>query len=126
MSYKEISRRCKVAVIPGIVLSTIVLSGCMHEGTGSSSSMNSNSGVPMSANANSAPSPAPAAALESREPDRYSVVTTITVQPTGSTPQTNIPPIQFAFARNDTQRRVSFKLPDPIGEVIYLEQPPMK
>jgi hypothetical protein len=65
-------------------------------------------------------------AIEAREPDRYSVTNTITVQPTGSSPQTTVPPLQFTFARIGTDRRVSFKLPDPVGEVIYLEKTPLK
>ena len=64
--------------------------------------------------------------IEAREPERYSVTTTITIQPTGNAPQANIPPLQFAFARMGTDRRVSFKLPDPVGEVIYLEKSPLK
>jgi hypothetical protein len=66
------------------------------------------------------------ATVEPKEPDRYSVTTTITVQPQGNTPQANIPPLQFSFARTGTDQRVSFKLPDPVGEVIYLEKPPLK
>src|SRR2546425_12847012 len=94
----------------------------MHEGTASTTNSTSNPNVAASANAN----PAPTATLEPREPERYSVMTTITVQPTGNAPQTNIPPLQFSFARMDTDRRVSFKLPDPVGEVVYLEKSPLK
>ena len=127
MSYAEISKRCTVAFVAGIALATIILSGCMHEGTGSGTNSNSNSNVAATANANNAPTIAtPPATLEAREPGRYSVVTTITIQPTGSAPQTNIPPLQFSFARMDTARRVSFKLPDPVGEVVYLEKSPLK
>src|SRR5438876_10888541 len=98
----------------------------MHEGTGPTTNSNSNSNVAASANANTAPIAPREATLEAREPARYSVVTTITVQPTGNAPQTNIPPLQFSFARMDTDRRVSFKLPDPVGEVVYLEKSPLK
>src|SRR4029077_11235801 len=54
------------------------------------------------------------------------LTSTITIQPTGNSPQANIPPLQFSFARMGTDRRVSFKLPDPVGEVIYLEKSPLK
>jgi hypothetical protein len=54
------------------------------------------------------------------------MTTTLTVQPTGTSPQANIPPLQFAFAKLGSDRRVSFKLPDPVGEVIYLEKAPLK
>jgi hypothetical protein len=127
MSYAGINKRCTVVLVAGMALTTITLSGCMHEGTGSTTNSNSNSNVAANANANTAPIAATRpAALEAREPDRYSVVTTITIQPTGSAPQTNIPPFQFTFARRDAERRVSFKLPDPVGEVVYLEKSPLK
>lgn len=100
------------------MLGAILSSACATAGTNTATVSNSNAAAP-------APPPAPAP-LEAREPDRYSVATTITVQPTGNAPQTNIPPMQFTFARITDQRRVSFKLPDPVGEVIYLEKPPLK
>ena len=99
-----------------LVLGAVLTSACATAGTNTATVSNSNAAAPT-------PPPAP---LEAREPDRYSVATTITVQPTGNAPQTNIPPMQFTFARITDQRRVSFKLPDPVGEVIYLEKPPMK
>jgi len=99
-------------------LGAILSSACATSGTNTATVSNSNAAAP-------APPPPPAP-LEAREPDRYSVATTITVQPTGNAPKTNIPPMQFTFARLTDQRRVSFKLPDPVGEVIYLEKPPMK
>ena len=101
-----------------LVLGAVLSSACATAGTNTATVSNSNAATP-------APPPPPAP-LEAREPERYSVATTITVQPTGKAPQTNIPPMQFTFARITDQRRVSFKLPDPVGEVIYLEKPPMK
>jgi len=81
---------------------------------------------PPAATANTSATPSSAATLEAREPERYSVTNTITVQPTGNSPQANIPPIQFSFAKMGTDRRVSFKLPEPVGEVIYLEKASLK
>ena len=73
------------------------------------------------------PTPAPTpAALEAKEPESYSLTQTVTIQPTGKTPAANIPPLQFVFARMNTDRRLSFKLPEPLGEVIYLEKPTLK
>jgi len=79
-------------------------------------------GTNTTTNTNSAPTattPVPEA-IEAREPDTYAVATSITVQPTGSAPQANIPPLQFNFARLGTDRRLSFKLPDG-SELIYLD-----
>jgi hypothetical protein len=110
------------AVLVGFA--SVVLLGCTNAGTSTVTNSNSNANTPI-ANASTTPAPM-SSSLEAREPERYSVVNTITIQPTGNSPQANIPPLQFSFARVGTERRVSFKLPDPVGEVIYLEKPPLK
>ncbi len=119
-----ITRTCLVTVFVSIIALTVLLSaGCTTAGTSTTTNLNSNTN-PV-ANANTAP-PAAINNLEAREPESYSVATTIAIQPTGNAPQANIPPLQFSFARMGTDRRVSFKLPDPVGEVIYLEKPVLK
>ncbi|HWN97766.1 MAG TPA: hypothetical protein VNS63_00690 [Blastocatellia bacterium] len=105
----------------------VLLSGCSNTGTNTTANMNSNAGSMAVANANANTADAAGTtSLEAREPERYSATTNITIQPTGNAPQTNIPPLQFAFARMGTDRRVSFKLPEPVGEVVYLEKSPLK
>jgi hypothetical protein len=99
---------------------------CTNAGTSTNGNSSTNSNAAASASANANTSAASTGGLEAKEPESYSVSTTITVQPTGTSPQTNIPPLQFMFARNATDKRVSFKLPDPVGEVIYLEKPTLK
>ena len=111
-----------LAVLVGFA--SVVLLGCTNAGTSTVTNSNSNANAPIG---NASTTPAPMSnSLVAREPDRYSVVNTVTIQPTGNSPQANIPPLQFSFARIGTERRVSFKLPDPVGEVIYLEKPPLK
>jgi hypothetical protein len=121
------TKRKNHSVIGFIVLvgiASLVLLGCTNAGTSTVTSTNSNATTPLgNANATAAPL---ASTVEAREPERYIVTNTITIQPTGSSPQANIPPLQFSFARMGTERRVSFKLPDPVGEVIYLEKAPLK
>src|SRR5215471_9911521 len=112
-----------IAFIVLAALASIALSGCTSAGTSTVTNSNSTASVP-TANANTAP--ALSGTYEAREPDTYSITNTVTIQPTGNSPQTNIPPLQFSFANMATDRRVSFKLPDPVGEVIYLEKPPLK
>jgi outer membrane lipoprotein-sorting protein len=120
--FKKIKKNYSaMAFLTVVALSAIALSACATAGTNTVANMNSN-GNAATANA----TPAPAATLEAREPDRYSVNTTITIQPTGNSPQANIPPLQFSFAKLGADRRVSFKLPEPVGEVIYLEKAPLK
>jgi hypothetical protein len=110
-----------IAFIVLLGLASIVLSGCTNAGTSTVTNTNANAPI-----GNAGTTPAPSSSFEAREPESYSVTNTVTIQPTGNSPQANIPPLQFAFARMGTERRVSFKLPDPVGEVIYLEKAPMK
>jgi len=108
-----------------IALAALLSTGCANAGTSTSTNTNSNANAGANANTNASPATS-TNALEAREPERYSVATTITIQPTGNAPQANIPPLQFSFAKIGTERRVSFKLPDPVGEVVYLEKSPLK
>ena len=128
MQYRNTTTRILVSLLLPIGMMGMLLS------SGCSTTENK-----MTANSNSAPnppataSPAPSSSstetttpLESREPERYSVTTRVTIQPTGNTPQANVPGLQFTFARLAADRRISFKLPDPVGEVVYLEKTPLK
>jgi hypothetical protein len=130
MSYTRINRCAVTAFVTLVSLTALFLFGCNDARNTNTANMNTNANANPSAtanmNANSNSAMPVVATVEPREPDRYSVTTTITVQPQGSTPQANIPPLQFSFARMGTDRRVSFKLPDPVGEVIYLEKPTLK
>jgi len=128
MSHTEIKNNHSVtAFLVMVALTALPSSGCTNAGTNTTANLNSNANAAIAnANTNPAPVAAGAATLEAREPERYSVTSTITIQPTGNSPQANIPPLQFSFARMGTDRRVSLKLPDPVGEVIYLEKSPLK
>ncbi|MFY9607897.1 MAG: hypothetical protein WAU45_04685 [Blastocatellia bacterium] len=129
MSHIAIREKTAAAglVVMGAVLG-VLLSGCNNPGTSSTTNLNANASSMAMANtnANSVAAPASTSSPEAREPERYSATTIITIQPTGNAPQANIPPLQFGFARMGTDRRVSFKLPEPVGEVVYLEKPQLK
>ena len=129
MLQKKHNTGAVVALLAAFVGATLLSSGCNTNGNEMAASSGSNSSAPPPANANVSPAnPAPEAvpALEAREPDRYSVTTRITIQATGNAPQANVPALQFTFARLAADRRISFKLPDPVGEVVYLEKAPLK
>src|SRR5262249_26551882 len=113
----------RAASLMGMILIASLLSfACTEAGTGGDANLrNANSAANPPAS-----SPDLAADLERPEPDRYSVTTTVTIQPTGNAPQANIAPLQFNFARMGPDSRVSFRLPDPVGEIIYLEKAPLK
>lgn len=105
----------------------VLLSGCTGSGLNATANLNTNArSMATNTNANSGATAAGAGPLEAKEPERYSATTIITIQPTGNAPQANIPPMQFGFARMGADRRVSFKLPEPVGEVVYLEKPQLK
>jgi hypothetical protein len=128
MMFKEIIRRSpRVMFAPLLVAMALLSLACANSEPTSGGGATSNANMGTGANPAAAPQPAAPVALEAREPERYSVTTTITVQPTGNAPRGNVPPLQFTFARVGTDnRRVSFKLPEPVGEVVYLEKGPQK
>jgi hypothetical protein len=126
MAYAEFKKFYPVMGLLVIVaLVAIASSGCTTAGTNTTANMNSNASLP-AANTNAPVLPPSAATLEAREPERYSVINTISIQPTGTSPQANIPPLQFTYARMGTDRSVTFNLPQPVGDVIYLEKAPLK
>lgn len=131
MIYKQIIKRVSLAAsILSTTFMALFLIGCSN--TPNSNVTNTNANRAMATNTNTSSStantntstvPTGSAALETREPERYSVTTKMTIQPTGSTPQANIPPLQFSFAKVGVDnRRVSFNLPNPVGEIVYIEK----
>ena len=125
MTYTRISEKNLAAIFVGVsAFAGVLLSGCTNPGTNPTANLNANASP--AANANTSAATAGTGALEAREPERYSATTIISIQPTGNAPQTNIPPLQFAYAKMGTDRRLSFKFPEPAGEVVYLEKAPLK
>jgi hypothetical protein len=89
---------------------------------------NANANANLAANANISPtnananvSPGPAAALSAREPEKYRAVLVFSAETEGGQKTIGIPTLSAEVARNGTDRRVSFKLPDG-SDLIYLEQ----
>lgn len=134
MLYRQIIKSFSSATfILSITITALFLVGCSNTGTNTGTNSNAsrttatNTNASSGASANSNSSPATAAALETREPENYSVTTRITVQPTGETPQANVPPLEFSFAKiGSDNRRISFNLPNPVGEIIYIEKGALK
>jgi hypothetical protein len=130
MKHKEIKTKYLVTmVLAPIALMGVLLSGCNNPESNTPTNSNSAPNTTAAPNVNaSSTSSAPevTTSLEAREPERYSVTTRLTIQPTGNAPQANVPALQFTFARLAADRRISFKLPDPVGEVVYLEKAPLK
>lgn len=128
MRNSRIRNRKLAAVFTAVsAVAGVLLSGCTNSGLNATANLNTNanSSAVANTNANSAATSNPTA-FSAREPDRYRAATVISILPTGNAPQTNIPPMRFEFARIGSDRRVSFKMPDPVGEVVYLEKPTLK
>lgn len=90
-----------------------------------SSNANSNNGSVPAANSNGNASAdsraARSAPLDIKEPERYSVAMTISVQDATADPA-KMPTLQFDFTKIDADRRWAFALPSPLGQVVYLEK----
>src|SRR5262245_59074820 len=116
MRYNINGIKCRLLFLAGAVaVLTLMAAGCVNTET-----------TTASGNTNAAAPPPVPNAIDLPEPDRYSLTTTVTIAPTGTTPNANIPPLQFTFARMAPDVSLSFRLPDPIGQVIYLEKGSMK
>ena len=104
--------------------------GCAGPSATNTNSANTNAignaNVSTMANANSGATASEAGTLAAREPERYSTTMTLTGQYTSSQRQGNIPTLQFEFGRLDANRRWSFNLPQPVGQVVYLEKGNLK
>jgi hypothetical protein len=91
---------------------------------------NSNSKAPETAgnlNANSASRSAnQSETMNIQEPDRYSVTMTISAQATTSDAPAPMATQQLTLARFDSDRRWGFVLPQPVGQVVYLEKSGLK
>lgn len=124
MLYKQLNRTTTPMLLLAMASLALLSSGCVTGGTDTATKSAANANASATANPDSPP--ASNAPLEAREPESYSITETITIQSTGSAPQANIPRLQFTFARMGADRRLSFTLPEPVGEVIYLEKPPLK
>jgi hypothetical protein len=102
-----------------VTLTGFAGSACQRVDTNANTNANLIANANLATNANANLSPAPLAAA--REPDKYSAVLVLSAETEGGQKTVGIPPLSAEVARNGTDRRVSFKLPDG-SDLIYLEQ----
>ena len=100
----------------------IILSGCTrgpaNETTNVNMNVNANANANVAAvNANTAPAPS---TLAAREPDRYRATLVFSAQTEGGEKTIGIPTLSAEVAKNGSDRRLSFKLPDG-SDLIYLD-----
>lgn len=112
-----------------IILASIALgcSGASKE-TGANSSAGSSSKPGGNANAKAGPRAASSqsAAIDIKEPERYSVAMTISIQETASDAPAPMLTQQLTLARLDADRRWAFAFPAPLGQIVYLEKSGLK
>lgn len=105
-----------------LALSLIAFSACTRGPAETNVNLNVNSNAnananlaPVNANTSTAPS-----ALAAREPDKYSATLVFSAETEGGDKTIGIPPLSAEVARNGSDRRVQFKLPDG-SDLIYLD-----
>lgn len=81
----------------------------------SSTSANKNGGAPESRETGAASS------IDIKDPDRFGLSMTISAQEINNEPS-SMPTLQFGFTKFDADRRWTFSLPAPLGQVVYLEK----
>ena len=107
-------------------LATLLLISLMCLALGACQRSDTSTNITLATNANSSPtiatSPTPSTTLSAaREPERYRAVLVFSAETEGGQKTVGIPTLSAEVARNGTDRRVSFKLPDG-SDLIYLEQ----
>lgn len=104
-----------------ITLLGLAGSACQRPDTNANTNTNLTANINATTNANANLSPAPASVAAAREPDKYRAVLVLSAETEGGQKTVGIPSLSAEVARNGTDRRVSFKLPDG-SDLIYLEQ----
>jgi hypothetical protein len=104
-----------------ITLLGLAGSACQRPDTNANTNTNLTANINAATNANANLSPAPASVAAAREPDKYRAVLVLSAETEGGQKTVGIPSLSAEVARNGTDRRVSFKLPDG-SDLIYLEQ----
>ena len=101
----------------------IAASGCArgpvanaNVNTNINTNVNANAVANANINANTAPS-----TIAAREPDAYKATIVFTAETEGGDKAIGIPPLSAEVAKNGSDRRLSFKLPDG-SDLIYLER----
>lgn len=101
-----------------ITIVALLGTACQRSDTNTNSTLTVNANTSPSANANVSPS---VSVIAAREPEKYRATLAFSAETEGGQKTVGIPTITAEVARNGSDRRLSFKLPDG-SELIYLEQ----
>ena len=118
----------KTTIKPSILIGLGLAASLLLMGSACQPATNTNTNANVTVNANSTPatvnanvSTVPAAGIAAREPERYRATLVLSAETEGGQKTIGIPTLSAEVARNGTDRRVSFKLPDG-SDLIYLEK----
>ena len=101
-----------------ISLLAIAGSSCQRVDPNANVTVNANTAP---ANASVSPSPVSATVIATREPEKYRATLVLSAETEGGEKTIGIPSLSADIARNGSDRRVAFKLPDG-SDLIYLDQ----
>lgn len=120
------SRACRNAFLAPLLMLVSFAMGCTGAPQGTNA--NSSSKPDGNANANAGPSmpSSQSVKIDTKEPERYSVAMTISIQQTASEAPAPMSTQQLSLARLDADRRWAFVFPAPLGQIVYLEKSGLK
>ncbi|HXG67140.1 MAG TPA: hypothetical protein VNO70_18705 [Blastocatellia bacterium] len=113
-------------IIIAVTIAALFIFGCTPAPTNTNTGAAGNANTAVNTNANTGAPATGADAITTREPQDYSATMTVNAQTTGEAGNRTVPPLQFEFARRGDDRRWEFNLPQPVGEVAYLEKSGVK
>lgn len=109
-----------------IIILLVAFAGACGDSTSTNKNSTANSNQRSDSNANLNPgtvaSSGQYSAVDIKEPERYGIAMTMSLQDTGSASPAPMLTQQFDFIRFDADRRWTFTLPAPLGQIAYLEK----
>ena len=120
---KSAHRRALIVLL--ILLMSLVWGCAGSKAPNSNSNVASNTKASANGNAETRPSSSQSAAIDTREPERYSAALTISIQGASGVPA-SMATQQFGYAKLGADRRWAFTLPAPLGRTVYLEKSGLK
>jgi hypothetical protein len=113
---------------PSVLFCLVITTALIAIGSACQPATNTNTNANLTVNTNTAPvnvnanvSTAPTTGIATREPERYRATLSLSAETEGGQKTIGIPTLSAEIARNGTDRRISFKLPDG-SDFIYLEK----